>query len=624
MEDQYQALYTTYRWWVPQRFNIAEACCRRWTATSADARRIALYAEDAAGKREVWTYARLHEYANRLSNGLRRMGIQRGDRVAIALPQRPETIVAHIAVYQLGAISVPLSVQLNSQLFEQRLRDSEARIALVDSVAAQTLLPAIDHCPLLRQVIGIGLEDERVLSWRTLIARQESAFEMQATAASDPAMLLYTSGASGPPKGVILPHAALIGNLPGFVASQNWFPQVGDLLWTSSEWGSASGLLGALLPSLYFGQAIVGVRHVHTPADTLDILERYRVTHASLTPRSLRWLLKDVAQPAGRYRLALRAITSTETPLGSALFEQCRQAFGVVPNETYGQVEVGAVIGHSAEKWPCRAGSMGRPYPGHQIALVNAHGQTVATGETGEIVVNRYDINGHPDPAFFLAYWRGEELGKPATGTWHHTGDLAYTDEDGYFWYVGRIDEMLLLGTRHLAPGPIEECLRQHPLVADAAVLVTTTPKPALRAYVVLDHNAEIDPDYDLINEPGKAQDLTLSPSADEAATQPAITGNTEPSPPEVSQEAPQAPQAAPTPALTPPDTPLDLAAVQASLLAYAKRELSAGEVPQWIEIVAALPLTATGKIRRPALGQLEEERVRRMQPAPRPPVLLP
>lgn len=126
MEDQYQALYTTFRWWVPQRLNIADVCCRRWTVTSADARRIAIYAEDAEGRREVWTYGRLHEYANRFSNGLRRMGVQRGDRVAIALPQRPEAIVAHIAVYQMGAITVPLSVALGAQTYEQRLRDSEA------------------------------------------------------------------------------------------------------------------------------------------------------------------------------------------------------------------------------------------------------------------------------------------------------------------------------------------------------------------------------------------------------------------------------------------------------------------------------------------------------------------
>lgn len=566
MEDQYQALYTTFRWWVPQRFNIADVCCRRWTVTSSDARRIAIYAEDAEGRREVWTYGRLHEYANRFSNGLRRMGVQRGDRVAIALPQRPEAAVAHIAVYQMGAIAVPLSVELNAQTYEQRLRDSEARIAIVDAATAATLLPATEHCPLLRQTVGIDLDDERVLSWRTLLARQESTFDMHPTSASDPALLLYTAGTGSMPKGVVLPHSALIGNLPGFVAAQNWFPQPADVLWTASEWGSPHGLFGALLPCLYFGQPLVGVRQPPSPQAACALLERYRVTNLALTTRDLRRLLKAVPRPAERYRLALRAVAATDTALGEALFAQCRDALGIEPNETFSQVEIGTVIGQSSQKWPARPGSMGRPLPGHQIAIVDPLGRPVAIGEHGEIAVNRYDIHGHPDPSFFAGYWRGEETGRPVSGTWHRTGDLARQDDDGYLWYLGRLDEMFQLGNRLVAPGPIEDCLTRRPEVAEA-VAVPMPDGSGIKAYVVA--------------QPAPAA------TAEEASPEPPESGKTE-------RET----------------------ALRDALLAYATEQLGQ-DAPKDLEFVEALPLTPSGKVRRQALKQIEDDRGRKWPPAP-------
>ena len=210
MKDQYHELYTTFRWWVPQRFNIAEACCHRWTSTSVDARRIALYSEDETGNREVWTFARLQEYANRLSNGLRRMGVQRGDRIAIVLPQRPEALVAYLAVFQLGAIVLPLSPLLGADALEYRLRDSEARIALVDDSSVAKLQTVLDRCPMLRQIIGVGTEDDDSLPWRTLIARQEGTFEPVVTQAHDPAILSYTAGPAGNATETFLPASIFL------------------------------------------------------------------------------------------------------------------------------------------------------------------------------------------------------------------------------------------------------------------------------------------------------------------------------------------------------------------------------------------------------------------------------
>ncbi|GAA4341112.1 AMP-binding protein [Pigmentiphaga soli] len=548
MNDQYEALYTTFRWWVPQRFNLAEVCCRRWTHTSSDARRIAVYAEDPQGQREVWTFARLQEYANRLSNGLRRTGVQRGDRVAIALPQRPEALVAHLAVYQMGAIAVPLSAGLDAAVFEQRLRDSEARIALVDAAGADALLRAVDRCPLLRQSIGIDLDDERVLPWRSLIARQESAFDMQPTAASDPALLLYTPGTGGAPKGILLPHAALIGNLPGFVSAQDWFPQRTDILWTAFDWAGAQGLFGAVLPCLYFGQPLVASRQPHTAAETLALLERYQVSNAALAPADLRALLQ--AAEGGGHELALRALAVTGAPLGAGLFERCVRTLDVIPNETYGQAEVGIVAGQSRDKWPARPGSMGRPYPGHQVVVADPSGRVLPAGAVGEILVNRYDLTGHPDPAFFLGYWRGEEAGRPSGGIWHRTGDLAHADEDGYLWFAGRAEDAIVIDGHRFAPEAIEDCLLQLPELADAAVVAVTGAegRPMVKAFVV---------------------------RAGEAGT---------------GEE--------------------DL--LPAAVADHARRHLPPGQAPAAIEFVARLPRTADGRLRRHVLRQQEEERAAR------------
>ena len=584
MEDQYQALYTTFRWWVPQRFNIADACCRRWTATSADARRIALYAENMHGEREVWTFARLHEYANRLSNGLRRMGVQRGDRVAIALPQRPEAAVAHIAVYQLGAMTVPLSTRLPGEVVEQRLRDSEARIVLVDGMAADTVLPAADRCPLLRQAIGIDLDDERVLSWRTLIARQESVFDMHPTSANDPAILLYKTGTTGPARGVVLSHGALIGTLPGVVASQDWFPQAADVLWTGSEWGGGHGLFDGLFPALYFGQPLVASRHASTPEQVFELLERYQVTNASLQPAALRGLLDAVPDAATRYKLSLRAMAVGGSHLDAALAARCERELGVTPNETYGQAEVRGIIGQSRHKWPTRPGSMGRPYPGHQVAIATRQGHAAPAGTVGEIVVNRYDIQGHADPALFLGYWRGEESGRPVSGTWHHTGDLARVDEDGYFWYAGRIEDVFPVEGGHtVVPDEVEAVLRGCPGVEDVAVVPGRGSR--VKAYVV---RRKAGPD-------GARRDGD-GPDADGGGVE--LPGDA---------AGPQA------------DSGGQADAFARALRDYARQHLPAWQVPADVEVTTALPMTVNGTVRRMALRVREEESARKRLPAQAP-----
>lgn len=562
MKDQYHELYTTFRWWVPQRFNIAEACCGRWTTTSIDGRRIALYSEDETGNREVWTFTRLQEYANRLSNGLRRMGVQRGDRIAIVLPQRPEALVAYLAVFQLGAIVMPLSPLLGPDALEYRLRDSEARIALVDDSSVDHLHTVLDRCPMLRQIIGIGTNDDDSLPWRTLIARQDSVFSPVSTLAHDPAILVYSPSPTGTPKGALLPHSALIGHLPGFVASHNWFPQTGDVLWTPAEWSWAGGLLNALLPTLYFGHAIVGTRGHFSAERSFQLLERYQVTNLFLPPDALRTMMKAMPSPTDSHRLTLRSIATAGESVDPAVFAWSQNTLGVTINEVFGQTESNYVIGNSHEKWPARPGSIGRPYPGHQVAVLDDDGRPVASGEIGEISVNRYDIQGYADPVMFLGYWRDDEATRAKfRGSWSRTGDLARVDEDGYFWHCGRIDDMFRASGYRIAPGEVEYCLVQHAAIAQAAVVPKRDADRGIvvKAYVV------------------RAVDVDI-----------------------------------------------DDAALTAELQDLARTRLAPYEQPAEIEFVNELPMSATGKVLRKTLRAREEARVPSPPAPPAPSVLLP
>ncbi len=486
MRDQYRALYQSFRWNVPDDFNIAEVCSRRWSQESS---RIALHCEDEQGRCSSYTYAAIQRDANRLSNVLRALGVQRGDRVAIVLPQRPETAVSHIAIYQLGAVAMPLSLLFGPDALEYRLKHSSATVAIVDASALAAIESVRANCPDLTQVIVVGRSQSGPSDWSRVLSAAADHFEPAATRADDPALLIYTSGTTGPPKGALMPHSALLGNLPGFVASQDWFPQAGDVFWSPADWAWTGGLMDALLPTLYFGFPIVGTIGRFDPERAFDLMQRYGITNSFLFPTALKMMMRSNSAPRRRYALRLRSIMSAGEAVGVTVFDWCRAALDVTVNEMFGQTEMNYIVGNSHAKWPARPGSMGRPYPGHRVALIDDTGNELPAGESGEVAVHRRDIHGHPDPVFFLEYWRNPQAtAAKFSGDWCRSGDLARSDADGYLWYEGRADDMFKAAGYRIGPSEIENCLLRHPAVANVAVV----PKPdaergaVVKAFVVL------------------------------------------------------------------------------------------------------------------------------------------
>ncbi len=482
MQDRYAEICAAHRWNVPERFNIAEACCTRH---AGDAGRMALLWEDEDGATASFTYRDLQLNANRLSNALLALGVRRGARVAIILPQRPETVIAHLACYQLGAVAMPLSILFGPEALAYRLSDSEACVALVDAASLANLAPIRQDLPLLQHVIGVAAAGGKGCeSWASVLARGADSFESADTAADDPAVLIYTSGTTGPPKGALMPHRALLGNIPGFVYSQDEYPKPGDIFWSPADWAWTGGLMDALLPTLYFGQIIVGYRGRFEPERAFSLMEKYAVSNTFLFPTALKMMMKAVPDPRSRYKLRLRSIMSAGEAVGETVFSWSQSALGVTINEMFGQTEINYIVGNSHTLWPAKPGSIGRPYPGHRVAVIDDEGHEVGIDEIGEVAA--WDDG---DPVFFLEYWKNPEATRAKyTGNWCRTGDLAKRDADGCLWYQGRSDDMFKSAGYRIGPSEIENCLIKHAAVANAAVVPSPDPErgAVVKAFIVL------------------------------------------------------------------------------------------------------------------------------------------
>ncbi|MEJ5990504.1 AMP-binding protein [Ramlibacter sp. PS3R-8] len=581
--DNWEAMHRGFGWRVPEDFNIARACCARWAAEPGAEERIAIRTHAAGGA--TLSFAQLQREANAMSNLLAALGVRRGDRVAIVMPQRFETAIAYMAVFQLGAVAMPLSMLFGPEALEYRLQDSEAGVAICDESSIANLAQVRAQCPALRTVVGVGAAASQAdLGWEAERATLAASFAPVATHADEGAVLIYTSGTTGPPKGALIPHRALVGNLPGFVCSQNWFgfrphpgpPPEGEggsresnaIFWSPADWAWTGGLMDALLPSLYFGRPIVAFNGRFGPDLAFALMQEHGVTHTFLFPTALKAMMKAYPRPREHFRLELQAIMSAGEAVGDAVFTYCRDHLGVVVNEMFGQTEINYVVGNCAMNgrtdhgvgWPARAGSMGRPYPGHRVAVIDDEGRECPPGVPGDVAVNRFDVHGDPDPIFFLGYWKNPgATQRKFSGDWCRTGDLATRDADGFLWYQGRADDVFKAAGYRIGPSEIENCLVKHPAVINAAVV----PKPdaergaLVKAYVV------------------------LSPQMVEAR---AVTGRDR--------------------------TSFD-ADLVAQLQLHVRGKLAPYEYPKEIEFIEALPMTTTGKVQRRVLRLQEEERAR-------------
>lgn len=461
--SSYEEIRDTFAWHIPTRFNIATAICDRHVGAGGEA----LIYQDWDGKVDRYTFEALQDASRRFANALSAHGVSRGDRVAILLPQCPETLVAHLAVYRIGSVALPLFMLFGPDALEYRLADSSARALVTNDIGLATVLGLRDRLPELRVVVNVGTErGPNVVGFRELLERARPAHVTIDTAAEDPAFMLYTSGTTGQPKGVLHPHRVLLGAMPGVELPHDFFPQAGDRMWTPADWAWAGGLMDVLLPSLYHGIPVLAHRSgKFDPEIAIDLLARHEIRNAFMPPTALK-LMRQVHNPATRFKCSLRSIASGGERLGEEIVAWGREAFGLTINEFYGQTEINLVVGNCGVLMPTKDGSMGRAIPGHVVEVVDDQGQPVPPGQMGTIAV------GAPDPVMFLRYWNNPEATRQKfKGGWCLTGDLGHRDAEGYFWFRGRDDDVINSGGYRIGPAEIEECLMHHPAVAMVAVV---------------------------------------------------------------------------------------------------------------------------------------------------------
>jgi acetyl-CoA synthetase len=530
----YEQAYASFRWNIPARYNIATDVCDRH---AGDPGKVAMIGEDSDGKTWKMTFREVQRKANQLANLLRSLGLVKGDRVMLLLGQNAWTAIAHVACWKAGLVSVPASILFAADAVAYRLNTVGVRVVITDLAnlpsveKARLVAPAMEHVFL---VDGAGPNAPSIAK---AIEPARDSFENVDTAADDPAFLNFTSGTTGNPKGALQAHRSMLGHMPGAEMGFDLFPQPGDCMWSPADWAWLAGLMDVLMPAWFHGVPVLTFRAPRfDPEQAFAMMGRHRVRTTLLTPTMLR-VMRQIPDPVKRYGLDLRTIISGGESVGKELHEWAGGALGVPINEMFGQTECNLVLASNGKMMPVKPGSMGRAVPGHVAGIVDDAGQPLPAGTIGNLAFRS------PDPVMMLEYWQSPEAtrNKYADG-WLITGDLAQCDEDGYFWFHGRADDVITSAGYRIGPSEIEDALARHPAVVMAAAVGVPDPvrTESIKAFVILKEG--------------------MSPS----------------------------------PALV------------EEVRNFVREHLAKHEVPRDIEFVATLPMTTTGKILRRELRDAE------------------
>lgn len=469
----YVALTDAFEWKIPREYNIAADVCDKWAASAPEQTAIL----DCASPEVVpVSFAELNSLASALAQHLQSIGVRRGDRVGVFRGQSVWTAAAHIAVWKLGAISVPLFYLFGPDALQVRLSNSAARAVITDALGAQTLAE-----------LNAGLPDlETVIVPETLILPEKTAdFPAAITNADDPAVIIYTSGTTGAPKGALLPHRTLLGHLPGVEMSHNFLPQQGDVMWTPADWAWIGGLFDVLMPALHHGIPVVAGRlPKFSPDACIDLIQRAGVRNVFFPPTALKALMAEGVRIEG-----LRSVASGGEPLGEELRNWGRSHLGVEINEFYGQTECNMVVSSCSALFQTPTGCIGRPVVGHRVAVIDAHGNPTQT--EGDIAVHR------DSPVAMLRYWDNPRAtAQKYRGDWLVMGDRGIM-RDGCVQFVGRDDDVITSSGYRIGPAEIEDCLLAHSAVSAAAVVGKPDAKRTeiVKAFVVLANSAQQGPE---------------------------------------------------------------------------------------------------------------------------------
>ena len=451
----YEDLCADFRWEIPDRLNMARQVCDGWADANAD--RVAIIDMTGDTRRDV-TYGQLRGLADGLAHELAKT-VRPGDRVGVLRSQSVWTAAAHIAIWKIGAISIPLFKLFARDAIETRLRDADAALVVTDAEGRDQV-----------ETLGFRAVVPEALTLTT------DPFLTADTAAEDPAVLIYTSGTTGSPKGALHAHRVLTGHLPGVEMSHDRLGQSGDVIWTPADWAWIGGLFDVLMPGLALGVPVVAARADKFDPDSCQhLVDAAGIRNVFFPPTALRMLKAADVSITG-----LRSVGSGGEPLGAEMLDWGCKAFGLTINEFYGQTECNMIASSAGSMFDPKPGCIGKPVPGHGLAVLDDAGQP--TEGEGDIAIRRGSAS------MMLEYWnRPEATAEKFRGDWMLTGDRGVWDGD-YLRFVGREDDVITSAGYRIGPAEIEDCLLKHPAVATVGVVG----KPddlrteIVKAYVVL------------------------------------------------------------------------------------------------------------------------------------------
>ncbi|MGJ4998191.1 acyl-CoA synthetase [Bradyrhizobium sp. HKCCYLS3077] len=476
--SDYDQLYRDFRWDIPAQFNIAAATCDRHADGSG---RLALIVVEEDGAARRVSFDELRDASCRFANVLKADGLAQGDRVAVFLSQSLELPIVHFAAFRAGLVSVPLFTLFGEDALQFRLQNSGAKVVVTDATGLAKLARIRDQLPELKTIYVIDGEGSGARPFWPTLERASAQFPTVATSSDDPAIIIYTSGTTGNPKGALHAHRVLLGHLPNVEMVHGFLPKPGDVMWTPADWAWIGGLFDALFPAWYHAVPVVGYRaKKFVPQAAMQLMADYQIRNVFLPPTALKLMRQANVKHDG---VKLRSILTGGESLGAELLDWVRATFGIDAHEIYGQTECNLVVGNNAKLFPIRPGSMGKATPGFEVLIVNDKGEELPRGTRGIIGVRQ------PNPCTMIEYWRNPEATqKKFAGDVLLTGDLGTQDEDGYFWYASREDDVITSAGYRIGPAEIEDTLLKHPAVALAAVVGIPDPvrTEAVKAWIVL------------------------------------------------------------------------------------------------------------------------------------------
>lgn len=465
----YEEMMVSFKWDVPDRYNIAADVVDKHPPG-----KVAMLWEDWQGNERRLTFGDIKEMSNRIANVLTGLGVTRGDRVVVLLPSLPETAAAFVAVYKMGAILLSLSQLYGDDGIAHRLVDSGAKVLVTDGNNRARLEEMRDRVKSLERILvfnaaGSLLGDDVDLD--QAMSEASSEFTTVETAADDPAQLYYSSGTTGQAKGILHAHRYLLGHNEYELCHD---VRDDEVFHSTGEWAWIAGIVPGLLGPWRYGVplAVFQRKGAFDPEQTLYTIEKYNVGNLFTTPTALR-AMTELKNPGSQYKINLRIACSAGEPLNPEVIRWFKEQFGTTIFDYYGLTESYPLCANFPTV-EVRPGSMGRAVPGWQVAILDSETEEPApTGELGEIC-----LGARTNPHYPLGYWnRPEESEEVFGGDWFHTKDMARMDEDGYVWYEGRADDVIISAGYRIGPFEVESAIVELPEVIEAAAVASPDPK---------------------------------------------------------------------------------------------------------------------------------------------------